>query len=76
MVGKRAGRSPVVASAAGHKDSLLFAWDKHSRRRFLVDTGAEDSVLPGHTLIRKAPHSKQPMAAPMAAPLRHIVYIQ
>ena len=35
-----------MASAAGHNESLLFAWDSHSGRRFLVDTGAEVSVLP------------------------------
>jgi len=46
LVGKRAGRSPVVASAAGLNDSLLFVWDKHSGHRFLVDTGVEVSVLP------------------------------
>ena len=46
LVGKWAGRSPIVASAAGHNESLLFAWDSHSGRRFLVDTGAEVSVLP------------------------------
>ena len=35
-----------MASAAGHNESLFFAWDSHSRCRFLVDTGAEVSVLP------------------------------
>ena len=35
-----------MALAAGHNESLLFAWDSHSGRRFLVDTGAEVSVLP------------------------------
>ena len=35
-----------MASAAGHNESLLFTWDSHSGRRFLVDTGAEVSVLP------------------------------
>ena len=53
LVGKRAGRSPIVASAAGHNESLLFAWDSHSGRRFLVNTGAESqrpaSHRPGHT---------------------------
>ena len=43
--GKRAGRSPVVASATGHNDSLLYVWDRNSGRRFLVDTGVEVSVL-------------------------------
>lgn len=44
--GKRPGRPSVAAVAAGQKDPLLFVWDRHSGRRFLVDTGAEVSVLP------------------------------
>ena len=35
-----------MASATGLHSSLLYAWDKLSGRRFLVDTGAEVSVLP------------------------------
>ena len=35
-----------MASATGLNDSLLYVWDKSSERRFLVDTGAEVSVLP------------------------------
>ena len=46
LVGNRAGRSLIVASVTGLNNSLLFAWDKLSRRQFLVDTGAEVSVLP------------------------------
>ena len=46
LVGKRAGRSPIVATAASLNDSLLFVCDSHSGRRFLVNTGAEVSVLP------------------------------
>ena len=43
--GKRASRPPIVA-AAGRSQRLLYAWDRRSGRRFLVDTGAELSVLP------------------------------
>ena len=39
-----------MASATGLNDSLLFVWDKISGRRFLVDTGAEVSVLPASGL--------------------------
>ena len=46
VVGKRAGQPPVVASAAGLNKGLLFLRDKLSRWKFLVDTGAEVSVLP------------------------------
>jgi len=46
--GKRSGHPTVAAVADGHqqKNPLLFIWDRHSGRRFLVDTGAEISVLP------------------------------
>ena len=44
--GKLPGR-PSVATAAGHIPTLLlYARDRYSGRRFLVDTGAEVSVFP------------------------------
>ena len=46
LVGKRSGQSPIVASATGHSEGLFFLYDNNSRQRFLVDTGAELSVLP------------------------------
>ena len=46
LVGKRAGRSPIEALATGPNKSLFFILDKTSGRQFLVDTGAEVSVLP------------------------------
>ena len=52
--GKRAGRSPLAASAAGLKDSLFYVYDKFTNRRFLVDTGAEVSVLPASALDTRA----------------------
>ena len=53
VVGKRAGQPPVVASAAGLNKGLLFLRDKLSRRKFLVDTGAEVSVLPATGLDKR-----------------------
>uniref|UniRef100_A0A1X7TI82 Peptidase A2 domain-containing protein n=1 Tax=Amphimedon queenslandica TaxID=400682 RepID=A0A1X7TI82_AMPQE len=45
--GKRTGRSLTATSAPGPINSrLFFITDKSSGRRFLVDTGAEVSVLP------------------------------
>ena len=46
--GKRSGHPTVAAVEAGHtpKNPLLFICDRNSGRRFLVDTGAEISVLP------------------------------
>ena len=56
MVGKRAGRASVVATASGLKDGLLFVCDKISGERFLVDTGAEVSVFPATGLITRTKH--------------------
>ena len=44
--GKVQVRSSTVALATGLNDSLLLVWDKISGRQFLVDTGAEVSILP------------------------------
>ena len=44
--GKVQVRSSTVALVTGLNDSLLFVWDKISCRQFLVNTGAEVSVLP------------------------------
>jgi hypothetical protein len=55
LPGKRPGRPAVAAVAAGHtKDPLLFVWDRNSGRRFLVDTGAEISVLPASARDRRS----------------------
>ena len=45
--GKRLGHSLSAASAAGHSPShLLFLRDKISGRCFLIDTGAEVTIIP------------------------------
>jgi hypothetical protein len=45
--GKREARSPVEAHVSGGSSSrLLYVTDKHSKTRFLIDTGAEVSVFP------------------------------
>lgn len=44
--GKRHSRPSTVAAAVGQEHRLLYVCDRHSGRRFLVDTGAEISVLP------------------------------
>ena len=46
MVGKRAGRVPVMAVMSSLKNGLLFVWDKISGGRFLVNTGAEVDIFP------------------------------
>ena len=63
LVGKRAGRPPVVASAAGHNSGLLFLCDAVTKRQFLVDTGAEVSVLPATGLDRRTRQKGPPLLA-------------
>jgi hypothetical protein len=47
VAGKRQARSPVEARVTGGSSSrLLYVMDKHSKTRFLIDTGAEVSVFP------------------------------
>ena len=46
MASKRAGQPQVMAAVAGLKDCLLFVLDKMTKPHFLVDTGAEVSVVP------------------------------
>ena len=44
--GKLPGRLSVAMAAGHNNNRLLYARDRASRRRFLVDTGAEISVIP------------------------------
>ena len=44
--GKLPGRPPLAMAVGQNQTRLLYAWDRHSGRRFLVDTGAEVSVFP------------------------------
>ena len=46
QTGKHRGQPAVTASAAGQRERLFYVWDRLSGTRFLVDTGAEISVLP------------------------------
>ena len=63
LVGKRGGRSPVVASAADRSKGLLFLSDTVSKRQFLVDTGAEVSVLPATGLETRTKQPGMPLLA-------------
>ena len=57
LVGKRQGRSSIVAQAAGRVEGLFFLYDTISKRRFLVDTGAEVSVIPATGLDKRTKRS-------------------
>ena len=64
MASKRAGQPQVIAAVAGLKDCLLFVLDKVTKQCFLVDTGAEVSVVPVTGLESK---TVKPEAALLAA---------
>ncbi len=63
--GKRPGQPPVGAAAVGPTlNSLFYVHDRQSGRRFLVDTGAEVSVLPATAIDKQSgPQGKQLTAA-------------
>ena len=63
LAGKRTGRSPIEASATGHNHGLFFIWDETSGRQFLVDTGAEVSVLPVTGLDTRTVKTGPPLTA-------------
>ena len=53
-IGKQEGRSPAMASVVENTlNSLLFANDQLTGRAFLIDSGAEVSVLPASVADRK-----------------------
>ena len=52
VFGKRASRRSIVATASC--TALLYIWDCKSNRRFLVDSGAEVSVVPATASDRRS----------------------
>ena len=62
LVGKRCGQS-LVAAVTGHSGGLLFLTDCISIQQFLVDTGAEVSVLPATGLNTRTKNPGQPLLA-------------
>ena len=53
-IGKHSGQSLAATSVTGHPTSrLLFLTNSNSGRRFLIDTGAEVSVIPPSAVDRK-----------------------
>jgi hypothetical protein len=55
--------SPVVARAAGRNNGLLFLSDIVSKQQFLVDTGAEVSVLPATGFDTRTRKEGPPLSA-------------
>ncbi len=52
-----------MAAAAGHNKGLFFLCDSVSKRQFLVDTGAEVSILPATGLDTRTKSSGPPLIA-------------
>lgn len=61
--GKRPGGPTVASAAAGPHKTSLFVLDKASKRRFLVDTGAQVSVIPATWLDRRQRSSNMSLKA-------------
>ena len=60
--GKRQGRPTVATASVDPRDPQLFITDKSSRR-FLVDTGAQISVIPATPFDKNAGPSGPPLQA-------------
>ena len=69
LAGKRQGQS-LVAVAAGHKNGLRFLCDSISKRQFLVDTGAEVSILPATGLDTRTRQQGPPLLAANGSSIR------
>ena len=63
LVGKQAGRPPVVASVASQNSGLFFLCDTVTKWQFFVDTGAEVSVQPATGLDRRTRQTGLPLQA-------------
>ena len=59
-----------MAVAAGHNKGLLYLCDFSTKRQFLVDTGAEVSVLPATGLETRTRHSGPPLMAANGSSIR------
>ncbi|GFS22483.1 retrovirus-related Pol polyprotein [Elysia marginata] len=61
--GKRQGGPTVASASAGPRDPQLFVTDSNTGRRFLVDTGAQVSVVPATWFERRSGQSGSPLQA-------------
>ena len=69
-VGKRSGQSLAATSDPGLPTSrLLFLTDTTSGRRFLIDTGAEISVIPPSSTDRKNKQGRSGLRAVNVSPI-------
>ena len=58
LSGKRDRRSSLTAAMTGANKALFYVWSRQSKRNFLINTGAEVSVLPATRFDRQknSPH--------------------
>ena len=72
LLGKCCGRPSVAGATAGRsqRDPLLFAFDHNSGQRFLVDTGAEVSVLPASSSDKRSTCVSSTLVAANHTPIR------
>ena len=68
--GKLPGRPPVAAAVGHNPTRLLYARDRYSGRRFLVDTGAEVSVFPASRSDRQSPSQGNTLTAANGSSIR------
>lgn len=67
--GKRSGQSLVATSTGQQPSRLFYVTDKHSGSRFLVDTGAEASVIPPSPAERKHRQERSSLQAVNGTPI-------
>ena len=64
-----------MALAAGHTNDLLFLCDNITKRRFLVDTGAEVSVIPATGLETRTRQPGPPLLAANGSAMEHVLFV-
>jgi hypothetical protein len=60
LLGKRQGRRKVTAASAGRNQCLLYAQDRITGQRFLVDSGSEVSTVPATAHDKRSGTKGQP----------------
>jgi len=68
--GKREGRSSLVAACTDNDDRLLFIEDSALGRRFLVDSGAQRSIMSPSTADALGHGQEPPLDASNGTPIR------
>ena len=71
QAGKLASRPPLsIASAAGPPSTVMYIHNKHDNTRFLIDSGADVSLLPATAADRVSNDPAPPLAAANGTPIK------